>query len=49
MVQKSTSRTQANLFYGSLINMLDANDPLIALADAIEWDRIIQKLEKYYD
>ncbi len=49
MVQKSASRTQANLFYGSLINMLDANDPLIALADAIEWDRIIQELEKYYD
>jgi IS5 family transposase len=49
MVQKSTSRTQANLFYGSLINMLDANDPLIALADAIEWDHIVQKLEKYYD
>lgn len=49
MVQKSTSRTQANLFYGSLINMLDASDPLIALADAIEWDRIVQKLEKYYD
>lgn len=49
MVQKSASRTQANLFYGSLINMLDANDPLIALADAIEWDRIIQELGKYYD
>lgn len=49
MVQKSTSRTQANLFYGSLLNMLDANDPLIALADAIEWDRILQELEKYYD
>ena len=49
MVQKSASRTQANLFYRSLINMLDANDPLIALADVVEWDRIIQKLEKYYD
>ena len=29
--------------------MLDANDPLIALADAIEWSVIIGKLEKYYD
>lgn len=49
MVQKSASRTQANLFYGSLINMLDANDPLIALADAIEWNKIVGELEKYYD
>ena len=49
MVQKSASRTQANLFYGSLINMLDANDPLIALADAIEWSVIEKELDKYYD
>jgi len=49
MVQKSTTRTQANLFYGSLINMLDINDPLIALADAIEWSKIVGELEKYYD
>lgn len=49
MVQKSTSRTQANLFYGSLINMLDAKDPLVALADAIEWSLIVGKLEKYYN
>lgn len=49
MVQKSASRTQANLFYGSLINMLDKHDPLIALADAIEWNKIIGELEKYYD
>jgi len=49
MVRKSASRTQANLFYGSLINMLDANDPLIALADAIEWNVIEKELEKYYD
>ena len=49
MVQKSASRTQANLFYGSLINMLDKYDPLIALADAIEWSVIEQTLDKYYD
>jgi len=48
MVRKSASRTQANLFYGSLINMLDANDPLIALADAIDWNKIEKELEKYY-
>ncbi|MBD3794261.1 MAG: transposase, partial [Campylobacterales bacterium] len=29
--------------------MLDANDPLIALADAIEWSVIEKELEKYYD
>lgn len=49
MVRKSASRTQANLFYGSLIDMLDKNDPLIALADAIEWNRIEKELEKYYN
>ena len=49
MVRKSASRTQANLFYGSLINMLDENDPLIALADAIEWSVIEKELDKYYD
>lgn len=49
MIQKSTTRTQANLFYGSLINMLDVNDPLIALADAIEWSKIVGELEKYYN
>ncbi|MGZ5209245.1 MAG: IS5 family transposase, partial [Sulfuricurvum sp.] len=49
MVQKSVSRTQANLFYGSLINMLDEHDPLIALANAIEWKRIEDGLDKYYD
>jgi len=49
MVRKSASRTQANLFYGSLINMLDENDPLIALSDAIEWNVIEKELEKYYD
>ncbi|NBL00243.1 MAG: hypothetical protein EOM50_19975 [Erysipelotrichia bacterium] len=49
MVQKSASKTQANLFYGSLINMLDLNDPLVALTDAIEWRKIVGALEKYYD
>ena len=28
--------------------MLDANDPLIALADAIDWNKIEKELEKYY-
>jgi len=29
--------------------MLDANDPLVALADAIDWKRIEDGLDKYYD
>lgn len=48
MVQKTAHKNQANLFYGSLINMLDSNDPLIALADAIDWNRIEKGLDKYY-
>lgn len=47
MVRKSALRRQANLFYGSLINMLDENDPLIVLSDAIEWNVIEKELEKY--
>lgn len=49
MIKKTAHKNQANLFYGSLINMLDENDPLIALADAIEWNRIEKGLDKYYD
>jgi len=47
MVQKSTTKTQANLFYGSLINMLDVNDPLVALADAIEWSKIVGEFSSF--
>lgn len=48
MIQKTAHKNQANLFYGSLLNMLDANDPLVALSDAIDWNRIENGLDKYY-
>ena len=39
---------QKNLFYGSLMDLLDTNDPLIKLADKIEWSKFENKLSKYY-
>ena len=43
-----TPTNQPNLFYGSLMDMLDCNDPLIALADAIDWGKIEEALCGYY-
>ena len=40
--------TQKNLFYGSLMDMLDTNDPLIQLANAIPWSKIEDELKRYY-
>ena len=35
----NTSKTnQQNLFYSQLSDMLDMNDPLIALSNAIDWE-----------
>ena len=49
MVARPTSKiNQPNLFYGSLMDLLDTNDPLIALADAIDWDYFEKELAKYY-
>ena len=31
--------TQKNLFYGSLMDMLDTNDPLIQLVDIFPWSK----------
>ena len=39
---------EKNLFYGSLMDLLDSNDPLIALADTIEWSKLEADLQKYY-
>ena len=39
---------QNNLFYGSLMDILDTNDPLIALADTLEWSKLEEQLQKYY-
>jgi len=49
MLPKSSSLIQPNLFYGTLRDMLDMNDSLIALANAIEWKNIEDSLSKFYD
>ncbi|MBP6497917.1 MAG: transposase [Campylobacteraceae bacterium] len=48
MLPKMTPTNQPNLFYGSLMDMLDCNDPFIALADAIDWGKIEEALCGYY-
>ena len=39
---------ERNLFSGSFMDMLDSNDPLIALADNFPWSKIESELSKYY-
>ena len=50
MLPKPSNNThkQKNLFYGSLFDMLDLNDPLIALADTINWSFFEKEFVKYY-
>lgn len=48
LLAKKPSSVQKNLFYGSLFDMLDLNDPLIALADAIDWKYFDNEFEQYY-
>ena len=38
MLPAAAKNNQPNLFYGSLMDLLDSSDPLIALADTIEWE-----------
>lgn len=40
--------TQKNLFYGSLMDMLDTNDSLIQLANTIPWSKFETEFKKYY-
>ena len=40
--------SQKNLFYGSLMDMLDTNDPLIQLADIFPWSKFEIEFAKYY-
>ena len=40
--------TQKNLFYGSLMDMLDTNDSLIQLANIIPWSKFDDEFKKYY-
>ena len=48
LLPQSPKNTQPNLFYGQLRDMLDSNDPLIALADTINWDSFNDSFAKYY-
>ena len=43
-----SKKSQKNLFYGSLMDMLDTNDPLIQLADTIPWSKFETEFKKYY-
>jgi IS5 family transposase len=45
----NTSKTnQQNLFYSPLSDMLDMNDPLIALANAIDWKIFENEFAGFY-
>lgn len=48
MLPKPPKNNQLNLFYSQLRDMLDSNDPLVALADTISWDEFHTSFEKYY-
>ncbi len=48
MLPISTKSNQANLFYGLLADMLDLKDPLIVLADNIQWEIFDENFKKYY-
>jgi hypothetical protein len=39
---------QKNLFYGSLMDMLDTNDPLVILANNIDWSKFENEFKKHY-
>jgi IS5 family transposase len=44
----SSKNNQPNLFHNQLRDMLDSNDPLVALADTINWEQFDDSFEKYY-
>ncbi len=49
MLPKSPKNSkQLNLFQPQLRDMLDSNDPLIALADTIDWNYFEKEFAKYY-
>lgn len=48
MLPTPSSKQQLNLFHSPLSQMLDMNDPLIALADTINWNIFNDKFKKYY-
>ena len=48
MLKNSSKKQQLNLFHSPLSEILDMNDPLIALANAIDWQIFEDNFEKYY-
>ena len=48
LLPKPSKNNQSNLFHPQLRDMLDSNDPLIALADTINWDIFDESFAKYY-
>ena len=48
MLKIPSENTQPNLFYGSLMDVLDSKDPLIVLADTIKWEIFEADFKKYY-
>lgn len=48
MLTKSSKNSTPNLFHSPLSQMLDMRDPLIALADAIDWKIFEESFSKYY-
>ncbi|KAF3983658.1 MAG: transposase, partial [Methylococcales symbiont of Hymedesmia sp. n. MRB-2018] len=49
MLTKSTPNTrQLNLFHSELFSQLDTKDPLIQLANTINWSVFDNAFEKYY-
>jgi IS5 family transposase len=48
LLLNSSKTNQQNLFYSPLSDMLDMNDPLIALSNAIDWKIFENEFSKFY-
>ena len=48
MLSKYSKTNQQNLFYSPLSDMLDMNDSLIALANAIDWKIFENEFSQFY-
>jgi len=48
LLPRSLKNNQPNLFHNQLRDMLDSHDPLIALADTINWELFNESFAKYY-
>jgi len=48
LLPRTPKDTQPNLFHNQLRDMLDSHDPIVALADTINWAQFNDSFEKYY-